>query len=126
MRGSITAPFLSLRDIYVCQINNCAEREAYKATPPVPTPVPTPTPPPSKSTKVNSVEEVDFANFTYPPVEGCGKRPVSLKMGMYKDKEVRVQLAAWGQRLGKRFSMPILNRRESESSDRATILRYLR
>jgi hypothetical protein len=46
----------------------------------------------SRSKKFRSIEEIDFANFTFPPVEDCGEKPASLKMGRYEDKEVRVQL----------------------------------
>ncbi|RPJ18948.1 MAG: hypothetical protein EHM33_31110, partial [Chloroflexi bacterium] len=65
-------------------------KEQPAPTPPVPRPVPTP--PPSISNKVKSIEEVDFANFTFPPVEDCAQRSVSLRMGRFEDKEIRVQL----------------------------------
>lgn len=28
--------------------------------------------------QVSRIEQVDFANFTFPPVEDCGKNPASL------------------------------------------------
>jgi hypothetical protein len=65
--------------------------EAKSPSAPVPQPVPTPTPPPSLAKKVTSIEEVDFANFTFTlsaPEDDCAglkRKTVPLRKGAFKE-----------------------------------------
>lgn len=46
----------------------------------------------TSTSNVTSIEQVDFLNFTFPLSDDCMQKTVSLKMGKFQNKEIRVQL----------------------------------